>query len=114
VRAVCSGCSLPLPLRPSTAASSPFPLHAAQPGLRARSPKHARQRAVFAFAFTYIDTDLDALLSAYVDGGGTALVRPHCGELGGVEEGELRRGFEMGTRESTADLFLNADTVVSY
>jgi len=63
---------------------------------------------------TYGDTDLSALLSAYVDAGGTVLVCPHCAELGGVEEGELRQGFEMGTRESIADLFLNADTVVSY
>lgn len=60
------------------------------------------------------DTDLEAVLSAYVDEGGTVLVCPHCAKLGGVEPDELRRGFEMGTRESIAELFLDADTVVSY
>lgn len=63
---------------------------------------------------TYGDTDLAALLSAYIDGGGTVLVCSHCAELGGVEPDELRRGFEMGTQESIVELFMNADTVVSY
>jgi sulfur relay (sulfurtransferase) complex TusBCD TusD component (DsrE family) len=63
---------------------------------------------------TYGDSDLDALLSNYLDGGGSVLVCPHCAELGGVELSELRDGFEMGTREAIAELFMNADTVISY
>ena len=42
------------------------------------------------------------------------LVCPHCAELGGVEPSELRDGFEMGTKESIAELFMNADTVVDF
>jgi len=53
-------------------------------------------------------------LSNYLDSGGSVLVCPHCAELGGVEPGELRSGFTMGTRESIAALFMNADTVISY
>jgi sulfur relay (sulfurtransferase) complex TusBCD TusD component (DsrE family) len=63
---------------------------------------------------TYGDSDLDTLLSNYLDGGGSVLVCPHCAELGGVEPSELRDGFEMGTQESIAELFMNADTVISY
>jgi sulfur relay (sulfurtransferase) complex TusBCD TusD component (DsrE family) len=63
---------------------------------------------------TYGDSDLDALLSNYLDGGGSVLVCPHCAELGGVEPGELRSGFAMGTPESITALFMNADTVISY
>jgi len=63
---------------------------------------------------TYGDSDLDALLSSYLDGGGSVLVCPHCAELGGVEPDELRTGFEMGTPESITALFMNADTVISY
>jgi sulfur relay (sulfurtransferase) complex TusBCD TusD component (DsrE family) len=63
---------------------------------------------------TYGDSDLDALLANYLDGGGSVLVCPHCAELGGVEPSELRDGFEMGTREAIAELFMNADTVISY
>jgi len=62
----------------------------------------------------YGDSDLDALLSNYLDSGGSVLVCPHCAELGGVEPGELRSGFTMGTPESIAALFMNADTVISY
>jgi sulfur relay (sulfurtransferase) complex TusBCD TusD component (DsrE family) len=63
---------------------------------------------------TYGDSDLDALLSNYLDGGGSVLVCAHCAELSGVEPSELRDGFEMGTQESIAELFMNADTVVDY
>lgn len=63
---------------------------------------------------TYGDSDLDALLSSFLDGGGSVLVCPHCAELSGVEPSELRDGFEMGTQESIAELFMNADTVVDY
>jgi len=63
---------------------------------------------------TYGDSDLDALLANYLDGGGSVLVCPHCAELGGVESGELRSGFAMGTTESITALFMNADTVISY
>jgi sulfur relay (sulfurtransferase) complex TusBCD TusD component (DsrE family) len=63
---------------------------------------------------TYGDSDLDTLLSNYLDGGGSVLVCPHCAELGGVEPSELRDGFEMGTQESITELFMNADTVVDY
>ena len=62
----------------------------------------------------YGDSDLDELLSSFLDGGGSVLVCPHCARLGGVEPDELRDGFEMGTRESIAELFLNADTVIDY
>jgi len=63
---------------------------------------------------TYGDSDLDALLANYLDGGGSVLVCPHCAELGGVEPSELRDGFAMGTPESITTLFMNADTVISY
>jgi len=62
----------------------------------------------------YGDSDLEILLSDFLEGGGSVLVCPHCAELGGVEPGELRSGFAMGTPESIAALFLNADTVISY
>jgi len=62
----------------------------------------------------YGDSDLEVLLSDFLEGGGSVLVCPHCAELGGVEPGELRSGFAMGTPESIAALFLNADTVISY
>jgi len=62
----------------------------------------------------YGDSDLDELLSSFLDGGGSVLVCPHCAELGGVAPEELRSGFSMGTREAIAELFMNADTVVSY
>ncbi|NBC87313.1 MAG: hypothetical protein GVY25_14095 [Bacteroidetes bacterium] len=62
----------------------------------------------------YGDSDLEILLSDFLEGGGSVLVCPHCAELGGVEPGELRSGFTMGTPESIAALFLNADTVISY
>jgi len=62
----------------------------------------------------YGDSDLEILLSNFLEGGGSVLVCPHCAELGGVEPGELRSGFTMGTPESIAALFLNADTVISY
>jgi sulfur relay (sulfurtransferase) complex TusBCD TusD component (DsrE family) len=63
---------------------------------------------------TYGDSDLDALLANYLDGGGSVLLCPHCAELGGVEPGELRSGFAMGTTDSITALFMNADTVISY
>lgn len=63
---------------------------------------------------TYGDSDLDTLLSSFLDGGGSVLVCPHCAELSGVEPSELRDGFEMGTQESITELFMNADTVVDY
>ena len=62
----------------------------------------------------YGDSDLDELLSSFLDGGGSVLVCPHCAELGGVTAEELRSGFSMGTREAIAELFMNADTVISY
>jgi sulfur relay (sulfurtransferase) complex TusBCD TusD component (DsrE family) len=62
----------------------------------------------------YGDSDLEMLLSNFLEGGGSVLVCPHCAELGGVEPGELRSGFALGTPESIAALFLNADTVISY
>jgi sulfur relay (sulfurtransferase) complex TusBCD TusD component (DsrE family) len=62
----------------------------------------------------YGDTDLEELLSAYMDAGGRVLICPHCAELGGVERGELRSGMEMGTQESVARLFMDADLVISY
>ena len=63
---------------------------------------------------TYGDSDLDALLANYLDGGGSLLMCSHCAELSGVEPSELRDGFEMGTKGSIAELFMNADTVISY
>ena len=62
----------------------------------------------------YGDSDLDELLSSFLDGGGSVLVCPHCARLGGVEPDELRDGFKMATPESIAELFMNADTVISY
>ena len=62
----------------------------------------------------YGDSDLDELLSSFLDGGGSVLVCPHCARLGGVEADELRDGFKMATPESIAELFMNADTVISY
>ena len=62
----------------------------------------------------YGDTDLEEVLSAYMDAGGRVLVCPHCAELGGVERGELRSGMEMGTQEEVARLFMEADLVISY
>ena len=62
----------------------------------------------------YGDSDLEELLSSFLDGGGSVLVCPHCARLGGVEPDELRDGFKMATPESIAELFMNADTVISY
>lgn len=62
----------------------------------------------------YGDSDLEALLSSFLEGGGSVLVCPHCAELGGVAADELRSGFTMGTQEAIAKLFMNADIVISY
>ena len=62
----------------------------------------------------YGDSDLDELLSSFLDGGGSVLICPHCARLGGVEPDELRDGFKMATPVSIGELFMNADTVISY
>ena len=63
---------------------------------------------------TYGDSDVGALMSSFIEGGGRFVVCPHCAELGGVEASELREGTEMGTKASIAQLFLAADTVIDY
>ena len=63
---------------------------------------------------TYGDSDLGALTSSFLAGGGRVVVCPHCAKLGGVEASELRDGTEMGTMAAIAQLFLAADTVIDY
>lgn len=60
------------------------------------------------------DTDTEALMASFLNGGGTVIVCPHCAELGGVEASELRRGMTLGTMESIAQLFLAADLVIDF
>ena len=62
----------------------------------------------------YGDTDVGALMESFVEGGGEVVVCPHCAELGGVERSELRPGMQLGTMESIARLFLDADLVIDY
>lgn len=62
----------------------------------------------------YGDSDIGALMSSFLTGGGRVVVCPHCAELGGVEASELREGTEMGTMAAIAQLFLDADTVIDY
>jgi sulfur relay (sulfurtransferase) complex TusBCD TusD component (DsrE family) len=62
----------------------------------------------------YGDSDTAALMQGFIEAGGRVLVCPHCAELGGVAPDALRDGVEMGTKESIAALFLEADTVIDY
>jgi sulfur relay (sulfurtransferase) complex TusBCD TusD component (DsrE family) len=62
----------------------------------------------------YGDSDTAALMQGFIEAGGRVVVCPHCAELGGVAADALRDGTEMGTKESIAALFLDADTVVDY
>lgn len=62
----------------------------------------------------YGDSDTAALMQSFVEAGGRVVVCPHCAELGGVTPDALRDGAEMGTKQSIAALFLDADTVVDY
>lgn len=62
----------------------------------------------------YGDTDTEALMTSFIDGGGDVVVCPHCAELGGVERAELRSGMSLGTMQSIAQLFLAADVVIDY
>jgi sulfur relay (sulfurtransferase) complex TusBCD TusD component (DsrE family) len=62
----------------------------------------------------YGDTDTEALMTSFIDGGGAVVVCPHCAMLGGVEASELREGMTLGTMESVARLFLDADLVIDY
>ncbi|GAB5550130.1 MAG: DsrE family protein [Sandaracinaceae bacterium] len=63
---------------------------------------------------TYGDSDAEALVTAFLSGGGRVMVCPHCAALSGVAPEALRDGFEMGTMDSIAALFLAADTVIDY
>jgi sulfur relay (sulfurtransferase) complex TusBCD TusD component (DsrE family) len=62
----------------------------------------------------YGDTDIEAVMKSFLEGGGKVVICPHCAMLGGVERSELREGMTMGTMESVAALFMAADLVIDY
>jgi predicted peroxiredoxin len=62
----------------------------------------------------YVDTDVDELVTEFLAAGGKFLICPHCAALAGVAPDRVRDGFTMGSPESIAKLFMEADKVVDY
>lgn len=65
-------------------------------------------------ALAYADSDAESLYEEFVDEGGEVVVCPHCAELAGVEESQLRDGSMFGTSDSIASMFMDADLVIDY
>lgn len=60
------------------------------------------------------ETTLAQLFDPFIAAGGKMVVCPHCAHHVGVTATSLRKGVEIGTEDSIAKLFLDADKVIDY
>jgi predicted peroxiredoxin len=58
------------------------------------------------------DMTVAKIFNAYVKAGGKVLVCPHCAKVAGVKK--LRNGARIATESEVAQIFIDADKVITY